>query len=218
MPFAAGGAALSSWEALRALHDRSGSSRPPHRTRRLHDLGERHRARVARRAHGGSLSHRARRQRRPCGQPVRGLAHRAHLQPARARQGVRADPRARVGAPRRRARARSRLPRVLAVVDRDRPGRDRAAHPRRRSGDPDPQAARRAHLQHDVGAHRFHRGERRHADHPGLAPRGALADPVRAASTRSRPRCRGAASSCGTAACGTEAAPTRPTRGASGSR
>jgi hypothetical protein len=43
-----------------------------------------------------------------------------------------------------------------------RPRRDGAADPRRRHGDPAREAARRDHLQLDVGAHRLHRRERRH--------------------------------------------------------
>ena len=80
----------------------------------------------------------------------------ADLQPARARAAVPADPRAPERAAGRGRRARQRMPRVVALVDRDRTGRGRAADPRRRPADPDPQAARRDGLQHDVGAHRLH--------------------------------------------------------------
>ena len=92
------------------------------------------------------------------------------------------------------------------------PGETRAADPRRRPAHPAPEAARPDRLQHDVGAHRLHRGERRHAHHPGLAPARSLARLRRALRQRSPPRCRAAACSSGTAASGTAAARTAPTQ------
>ena len=59
------------------------------------------------------------------------------------------------------------LPDLVAVVDLDPTGRDRAADPRRRPAHPDPEAAPAHGVQLDVGAHRLHRGERRDPDHPG---------------------------------------------------
>ena len=50
------------------------------------------------------------------------------------------------------------------------PGETRAADPRRRSADPAAEAAPADGVQHDVGAHRLHRSERRHPHHPGHAP------------------------------------------------
>ncbi len=47
------------------------------------------------------------------------------------------------------------------------PGESAQEHPRRRSAHPPRQAARSHHLQHHVGAHRLHRGQRRDSGHPG---------------------------------------------------
>ena len=68
----------------------------------------------------------------PGDQRLRGQPDRPHLQPARARHGLRADPGAPERAAGRRGRARPRLPHLVAVVDRHRAGRDAAADPRRR--------------------------------------------------------------------------------------
>ena len=68
------------------------------------------------------------------------------------------------------------------------PGRDGPAHPRRRPADPAAQAPSTGGVQHDVGAHRLHRGQRRHPDGarqpPGRPARPTTASPT----TRSRPR------------------------------
>ena len=83
---------------------------------------------------------------------------------------LRGDPGAPARAPGRRGRARLRAAwSRRSRRSRSIPGETRAADPRRRSAAPAPEAARADRLQHDVGAHRLHRGERRDAHHPRLA-------------------------------------------------
>ena len=114
-----------------------------------------------------------------------GRAHHARLQPARARQALRGDPGAPARAADRRGRARSGLPGLVALVDRD-PSRARRAQPIHADDQllplPKPHVA--DGLQHDVGAHRLHRGERRDAHHPRLA-HGAITARSTARSTTS---------------------------------
>ncbi len=87
-----------------------------------------------------------------------------------------------------------------------------AADPRRRSAHPPGPSPRADHLQHHVGHHRLHRGERSDTACPGQpSPRRAAKSP-RALRDRSRPRCPRAASSSGSGASGTAAAPTAPTQ------
>ena len=131
------------------------------------------------------------------------------LQPLDVRRAVRGDP----GAP---ARPRGRRAaystpgawcrRLSSIAIH--PGESAAADPRRRPAAPAPEAARADRLQHDVGAHRLHRGERGDPHHPGLAhPRSQSRSTARS-TRRSPPSCGAAACSCGTAASGTAAAPT----------
>ena len=65
-------------------------------------------------------------------------------------------------------------------------------------------------VQHDVGHHRLHRGERRHPPGPG-SHRSDQPPTPSSTTTPSRPRCPRAASWCGWGASGTAAAPTAPT-------
>ena len=149
---------------------RGGDRRP-----RLHDRRGRDRARADRRTAPRPRTPRRVLRSRARQQLLRGLPHAAPLQPARVRADLRARPRAPKRAADRRRRARPGLPDLVAVVDRDPTGRDRAADPRRRPADPDPQAAPAHRVQLDVGAHRLHRGERRDAHHSPVAPRRPLA-------------------------------------------
>ena len=89
------------------------------------------------------------------------------------------------------------------------PGEIGATDPRRRPAHPDPQAAPADGVQHDVGAHRLHRGERRHPARARLPPAPTTPPTTARRTTRSPPRWRRAACWSGTAACGTAAAPTR---------
>ena len=73
------------------------------------------------------------------------------------------------------------LPHLVAVVHLDRPGRDAPADPRRRPAHPPAQAPPARGVQHDVGHHRLHRGQRGHAPRPRLAPRRSRSGPLRRA-------------------------------------
>ena len=88
----------------------------------------------------------------------------------------------------RRGRARRRLPDLVALLDRDRPRRDRAADPCGRPAHSARQAPPRDHLQHDVGAHRLHGRERRHAARARHAHGGRVAAATAACTRRSPPR------------------------------
>ena len=129
-----------------------------------------------------------------------------------------ADPGAPGRAARRRGRARPRLPHLVAVVDRHRPGRDGPADPRRRPAHPAPQAASADRLQHACG--RSPTSPRRTAPPASSRARHLLrtTPPTTAGpTTRSPPRWPRAACSSGTAASGTAAVPTPPTNAASAS-
>ena len=150
------------------------------RVRRMDHHPECDRARPDRRAARRSRAPRARARHPSRGQQLRGRRDMADLQPARARVAVPADPDARERVAGRGRRARQRLPRLVALVDRDRTGRGRSAHPCRRPADPDPQASRRDGVQHDVGAHRLHGCERSDAARAGQPRRRSLAGVRRA--------------------------------------
>src|SRR5262245_61412592 len=67
---------------------------------------------------------------------LRGRPYDPHLQPAGPREAVRGDSSTSARPAGGRARPRSRLPRVVAVVDQHPPGRTGPADPRRRPADP----------------------------------------------------------------------------------
>ena len=161
---------------------------PPRADRRgrLHRFAERHRTRPDRRDRRGPPRARARPRHRAGHEPLRGAPHVARLQPAGAREHLREDPDPPPRAAGRRRRARPGPPHLVALLHRHRTRRAGAADPRRRPVDPPAPAARPDHLQHHVGHHRLHRGERRHPGRPGKPPARRSAQPARAV----RHRCR----------------------------
>ena len=156
---------------------------------------------------------------KPARNPFEGTRTVRDLQSARARSPLRADPRARGRAAARRGACSIRA----AWCRRCRRSASTPTSARSRSMPTTSSCRCRSRtsptrMQHDVGAHRLHRGERRHARHPGIAPARPLAD-VREALRQRRGRdARVAACSCGTAASGMAAAPTAPGSAASASR
>ena len=122
----------------------------------------------------------ARARHRPRGQPLRGPTDHPDLQPVDPRTSLRAHTGAPERPPDRGAGSRPRPAHLVPFVHLHRSRRTSPTDPLRRSAHPVAQAAPCAHLQHHVGHHRLHRGQRRHSPRPWNAPRRPLTQPSRA--------------------------------------